>query len=594
MSWFKKKIKKSVNMQDWSQSQILDLGRFLGIDPTQYDDGRLSEVTYFACLKILSEAVAKLPLSLQRTSENGGVEDAVNSPLYRTVKVRPNPFMTPSSFWEAMENNRNHYGNAYARIKRSAKGVELFPLSSDCVTVYIPQDKRLSDAHDIFYCYTYPETGEQENFSSDDILHFKTSTTFGGVLGVAVRDKLKMSLDGAKDSQKVLNDMYKNNMTARAVVQYSGTQEVNSKLSQQFIKSLDDYAHGRNEASQTFIPIPYGTNVTPLNLRLADEQFLELRKYTALQIASAFGIKPNQLNDYEKASYANSEAQQLAFYAETMLSILKQYEEELNYKLLTDEQIAQGYRFKFNVAAVLRGDTKAQVESLCQGISNGLYTPNEARRNLDLPSKPGGDRIYFNGSNIAVEDAGAQYQVLPSTVEETADNDNEKAFLHLAKTIESAIMVLKDYIQNPETGLMEGSTGGGSGGGSSGSSSSGGSSSNKERLQEMIKNGDVTLKINEIIQNRHYKGTKEYNEFLKNGVEKSYFTVPQSELQDFLYKNATKGKIFISSAGDVKERFDFDKPIAFDTVLKRETTWATVSYSKKRTHFSPYSPTPKE
>lgn len=155
-------------------------------------------------------------------------------------------------------------------------------------------------------------------------------------------------------------------------------------------------------------------------------------------------------------------------------------------------------------------------------------------------------------------------------------------------------MVLKDYIQNPETGLMEGSTGGGSGGGSSGSSSSGGSSSNKERLQEMIKNGDVTLEINEIIQNRHYKGTKEYNEFLKNGVEKSYFTVPQSELQDFLYKNATKGKIFISSAGDVKERFDFDKPIAFDTVLKRETTWATVSYSKKTTHFSPYSPMPKE
>ena len=110
----------------------------------------------------------------------------------------------------------------------------------------------------------------------------------------------------------------------------------------------------------------------------------------------------------------------------------------------------------------------------------------------------------------------------------------------------------------------------------------------------MIDDGDVTLKLNETIQNRHYKGTNEYNSFLAIGVEKSYFTVPQSELQDFLYKNATKGKIFISSAGDVKERFDFDKPIAFDTVLKRETTWATVSYSKKRTHFSPYSPMPKE
>lgn len=512
MSWFKKKIKKSVNMQDWSQSQILDLGRFLGIDPTQYDDGRLSEVTYFACLKILSEAVAKLPLSLQRTSENGGVEDAVNSPLYRTVKVRPNPFMTPSSFWEAMENNRNHYGNAYARIKRSAKGVELFPLSSDCVTVYIPQDKRLSDAHDIFYRYTYPETGEQENFPSDDILHFKTSTTFGGVLGVAVRDKLKMSLDGAKDSQKVLNDMYKNNMTAKAVVQYSGTQEVNSKLSQQFIKSLDDYAHGRNEASQTFIPIPYGTNVTPLNLRLADEQFLELRKYTALQIASAFGIKPNQLNDYEKASYANSEAQQLAFYAETMLSILKQYEEELNYKLLTDEQIAQGYRFKFNVAAVLRGDTKAQVESLCQGISNGLYTPNEARRNLDLPSKPGGDRIYFNGSNIAVEDAGAQYQVLPSTVEETAENDNEKAFLHLAKTIESAIISLKgeDYSTRNERGQFTGSVPHGNGGGGSGSGES-----SQESINESGISGKHEYSNSQNIVDLEYLKSEEYKNKFK-------------------------------------------------------------------------------
>lgn len=131
-------------------------------------------------------------------------------------------------------------------------------------------------------------------------------------------------------------------------------------------------------------------------------------------------------------------------------------------------------------------------------------------------------------------------------------------------------------------------------GGGSGGSSSGGVDSPKKRLKKMIDDGNVTLKINETIQNRHYKGTKEYNDFLKNGVEKSYFTVSQSELQDFLYKNATKGKIFISSAGDVKERFDFEKPVAFDTVLKRETTWATVSYSKKRTHFSPYSPMPKE
>lgn len=175
-----------------------------------------------------------------------------------------------------------------------------------------------------------------------------------------------------------------------------------------------------------------GTNIVLLNIRLTDGQFLELRKYTALQIAAAFGIKPNHLNDYERSSYANSETQQLAFYTDTMLYIIKQYEEELNYKLLSAEQRADGLRFKFNIAAVLRGDTKSQLESLSMGVSNGVYTPNEARRNLDLPALPGGDRIYFNGSNIAVEDAGIQYR-------EQEQSDNEKALIRLAESIEKAV-----------------------------------------------------------------------------------------------------------------------------------------------------------
>ena len=118
--------------------------------------------------------------------------------------------------------------------------------------------------------------------------------------------------------------------------------------------------------------------------------------------------------------------------------------------------------------------------------------------------------------------------------------------------------------------------------------------SNKERLQNMIQNGNVTLEINRNVQNRHYVGTNEYNSFLAIGIEKSYFTVTQSELQQFLNDNATTGKIFINSAGDVKERLNFGKTVGYDTLLKQETTWVTVFYSKKKTHLSPYSPMPEE
>ena len=585
----RKKKKKSYEMQT---VRLNDLLNFLGIDE---NSDRLQEVTYYTCLKVLSEGLSKLPLSLQRVSEDGGIIDMISSPLWQTAKVRPNPYMSPSTFWAVMENNRNHCGNGYAMILRDEKSgsVTLWPMEPSCIRIEIEQGKDLSELTDITYVYTSPNNGQSFRLRSDEVLHVKTSTVFFGLVGLSVQDKLKMSLDGASMSQEMLNKLYKNNFVPKAAVQFDTASMVNEEYESAYLKTLQNYADGKGEGGSSFIPLSPGTNIVPLNIKLTDGQFLELRKYTALQIAAAFGIKPNHLNDYERSSYANSETQQLAFYTDTMLYILKQYEEELNFKLLSQAQREQGYRFKFNIAAVLRGDTKSQLESLSMGVSNGVYTPNEARRNLDLPALPGGDRIYFNGSNIAVEDAGIQYR-------EQEQSDNAKAFIKLAESIEKAvecgiINITKYSDSQPRDDHGRWTDGGGdSGSGSSGGSSSGGVDSPKKRLQKMIDDGDVTLKLNETIQNRHYKGTNEYNSFLAIGVEKSYFTVPQSELQDFLYKNATKGKIFISSAGDVKKRFDFDKPIAFDTVLKRETTWATVSYSKKRTHFSPYSPTPKE
>ena len=144
----------------------------------------------------------------------------------------------------------------------------------------------------------------------------------------------------------------------------------------------------------------------PLNYKLTDAQFFELKKYTALQIAGAFGVKPNQINDYEKSSYANSEMQQLSFLVDTMLFPLKQYEEELTYKLY----IGTDKSCKFNEKAILRTDSKTQMEILTQGVQNGMRKVNEARELLDLPRDPDGDVLLMNGNFIPVKMAGEQYK----------------------------------------------------------------------------------------------------------------------------------------------------------------------------------------
>ena len=153
----------------------------------------------------------------------------------------------------------------------------------------------------------------------------------------------------------------------------------------------------------------FNPDVTSLEKAYQD-YFFELKKFNALQIAGALGIKPNQINDYEKSSYSNSEMQQLSFYVDTMLFILKQYEEELNYKLLSKDEIEEGLFFKFNEKVILRTDSKTQIEALSKAVNNGIYTPNEAREYMDKPSEIGGDILIVNGNYIPITKVGEQYK----------------------------------------------------------------------------------------------------------------------------------------------------------------------------------------
>lgn len=386
--------------------ELKNLYQFLGID-TETDEKVLSEATYFACIKVLREAIGKLPLNLLRYTDKNGVEKLRKHPLYHVLHDRPNPYMTASTFWSSVEYNRNHYGNAYVWIQGAGDDMKLWLLPSNDVEVWYDDAKILAEQPDLYYLYT--GGGKTYRFGSEEILHFKSSDTLDGVLGVSVADQLKMTIGGAVKSQKMINKMYETGFTAKAVLNYTGSlSDANVK---ELVKMTEAYGKGElaAEGIENIIPIPLGFGLTPLNVKLADSQFIEVKQYTALQIASAFGIKPYQIGDYTKSSYASAEAQQLSFYVDTLLYIIKQYEEELSFKLLSEEEIAKGYHFKFNVAVILRADLATQINTLSVGVSNFIYTPNEARAMLDLEAKDGGDRLLGNGASIPVEMTGAQY-----------------------------------------------------------------------------------------------------------------------------------------------------------------------------------------
>jgi len=323
-----------------------------------------------------------------------------------------------------MEYNRNHYGNAYAWIQGAGEKIQLWILPSNEVEMWYDDACILSDIPDIFYLYS--KGGKLYKFGSEEIIHLKGSNTLNGLQGISVQEQLKATIGGNLKAQNMVNKMYSSGFTAKAVLNYTGS--LSDANVETLVKNIESYAKGglKDKGVENVIPIPLGFKLDPLNVKLADNQFIEVKQYTALQIASAFGIKPYQIGDYTKSSYASAEAQQLSFYVDTLLYIIKQYEEELTYKLLSAEEIESGLHFKFNVAVILRADLKTQIDSLSTAVNSFIYTPNEARALLDLEAKEGGDRLLGNGASIPVECTGSQYtdgnEVTPGE-EETVESD---------------------------------------------------------------------------------------------------------------------------------------------------------------------------
>ena len=373
---------------------------FSSLNGAQYGPD-LSEITYFTCLKTLSEALGKMPVYLMGPDK----ERKTDHETSYFLSVSPNSVYTPIQFFTYMEFCRNHYGNAYVYVERVNGQVKaLLPLDPRMVQIWVNNTEEFTSRKYVYY-YTDSKSGKSYWLDPEDILHVKSWVTdSSGLAGKSVREILATNMAGSKASQQFLNDLYQKGLTANAVVKYVG--DLSRDQQKVMLKQIEKQA---KDEGRRMITLPVGYDIQTLDLKLTDSQFAELKKYNALQIAAAFGIQPNQLNDYSKSSYANSAAQSLSFYVNTLLYNITLYEQEFNRKLLTSKEQKEGLGYKFNVWTILRGDPTQQADVLQKMVSSAIYSPNEARAKLDMPPTQGGDVHIVNGSYVKLEDVGLAY-----------------------------------------------------------------------------------------------------------------------------------------------------------------------------------------
>lgn len=360
----------------------------------------------YSCVRILSEAVAGLPLGLYRYNDSGGKEKALQHPLYKLLHDEPNPEMTSFAFRETLMGHLLLWGNAYAQIIRNARGevLALYPLMPNKMTV----DR---DGYGRLY-YLYQRTtddaptlggGQQVYLRPEDVLHIP-GLGFDGLVGYSPIAMAKNAVGLAIATEEYGAKFFANGAAPGGVLEHPGVVKDPARVRE----SWNSVYQGSSNAHRVAV-LEEGMKYTPIGISPEQAQFLETRKFQINEIARIFRVPPHMVGDLEKSSFSNIEQQSLEFVKYTLDPWVVRWEQAMCRVLLSDSEKSE-YFIKFNVDGLLRGDYTSRMSGYATARQNGWMSANDIREleNLDrIPVELGGDLYLINGAMTKLQDAGA-------------------------------------------------------------------------------------------------------------------------------------------------------------------------------------------
>ena len=378
--------------------------------------------TVYACVRLLAETVAALPLHLYRYTDGGkGKESAFDHPLYRILYRQPNDEMSSFIWRETMMTHLLLWGNAYSQIIRDGRNnvLGLYPLLPENVEVDRDEQGQL---YYIYHAYTDEVPGAQNQdiyFRKDEILHIP-GLGFNGLVGFSPIAMMKNSLGTTLAVEKYGASFFKNGAQPSGVLEHPGVLKDPQKIRDNWTAVYG----GANNAHRVAV-LEEGMAYKAISLPPEDSQFLSTRQFGVEEICRIFRVPPHMVQSLEHATFSNIEHQSIDFVVHTLTPWLVRFEQAIIKDLLLEEE--QDVLFpKFNVDGLLRGDYQSRMNGYATGISNGFLSPNDIHRleNMDLiPAEEGGDDYYLNGGYVKLRDAGKFAQAKQAAVEQNQPKD---------------------------------------------------------------------------------------------------------------------------------------------------------------------------
>ncbi|MBZ2051925.1 phage portal protein [Streptococcus sanguinis] len=364
----------------------------------------LQTTAVYACVRILSETIASLPLHVYRYTEGGKAKDTEHV-LYTLLHDEPNPDMTSFVFRETLMSHLLIWGNAYSQILRDRSGqvIGLYPLLPDQMSVHRSEKGKL------YYVYNRYEE-DNPNFqekgsivlSQEEVLHIP-GLGFDGLIGYSPIALAKNAVGMTLACEEYGASFFGNGANPGGVLEHPGILKDPGKVRD----SWNAVYQGTRNAHKVAV-LEEGMSYKQIGIPPEEAQFLETRKFQINEIARLFRIPPHMVGDLEKSSFSNIEQQSLEFVKYTLDPWVVRFEQAFKKSLLLPEE-KKTHFIKFNVDGLLRGDYQSRMNGYAIGRQNGWLSTNDIRKLEELnpiPSEEGGDLYLINGNMTKLKDAG--------------------------------------------------------------------------------------------------------------------------------------------------------------------------------------------
>lgn len=364
------------------------------------------EPTLLNCLKYRAESLGKMPIKLIQIDDTGQTELKDNN-LYK-VFLRPNKNEDCISFWAEVERERLSKGTSYVYIQRDSKGkvISLKRLKKEFMTLPVVDDPYLLNDTLV---YTYNSVAGPVKMTNEDLLIFKNTTLKPNQIeGESVLTLLRIILESNANGNTAIANINKNGI--QSTVKIAVTDQINEDSALDIIENAIGQARGATSTGVVFQE--NGVTIEPFQVKLNEADYLNIYKNNQCIILSYFGLSASMLNiEQSTGTYQNSESQMLQYLVNTLLYVMEHYVAELNYKLLTPQEIAAGITFSFDTTGILKVDYETLVNTQVSLVGSAINTVDEARKKLGFNNLPNntGEVSIVNGAYVSLDNLGIAY-----------------------------------------------------------------------------------------------------------------------------------------------------------------------------------------